>query len=317
MRLINVHTLELEEFWGRRLPAYCIASHTWGDEEMSFQEWKARASIPPNAGFRKIVKMAWLAKLFDLDYVWIDTICIDKTSSTELSEAINSMFNWYAAAEWCFVYFEDVESDGPPVVSRRVSDYVSESLQHARWFTRGWTLQELIAPTDLVFLSQDWQIIGYLSKASITRSDVSRVSGIDMEVLQYSDEYKKRSIAVRMYWASRRSTTRVEDMAYCLLGLFGINMPLLYGEGAAAFQRLQEEIMKISVDQSIFAWTTDRGEHRHRQRISLMAPWPSAFTNKSIIRTMTLGRSPIDSVYTLTNFGLTIQLPLLSFRPDI
>ncbi|KAI0859786.1 HET-domain-containing protein [Xylaria cubensis] len=324
MRLINVRTLELEEFWGRCPPPYGIASHTWGSEEVSFQEWKGRKSISHKAGYRKIVKMARLVESFDLDYLWIDTNCIDKTSSTELSEAINSMFNWYAAADWCFVYFEDVESVEPPISGRRVGDYTFKSLLDAKWFTRGWTLQELIAPSDLVFLSQDWQIIGCLSKASTGLGawpreeleqivdDISHISGIDRKGLVKSQDYKNRSIAVRMHWASRRCTTRVEDMAYCLLGLFGINMPLLYGEGRAAFQRLQEEIMKVSVDQSIFAWSYQSiGRREQLNRISLMAPWPSAFTNKHIITTKTPRRGPTDSVYTLTNFGMSIQLPLL------
>ncbi|KAI0549737.1 heterokaryon incompatibility protein-domain-containing protein [Xylaria curta] len=318
MRLINVHTLELEEFWGRDPPAYGIASHTWGSEEVSFQEWKDRASISHKAGYHKIVEMAQLAMAFGLNYVWVDTNCIDKTSSAELSEAINSMFNWYAAARQCFVYFDDVAS----TQREEASDYNSESLQDARWFTRGWTLQELIAPGHLVFLSQNWQIIGDLSKTDTPNPrsveskiavDISVITGIDQEVLHVREEYKKRSIAARMHWASRRKTTRVEDMAYCLLGLFKINMPLLYGEGKTAFQRLQEEIMKVSIDQSIFAWSYETVDE-DQERISLMAPWPSAFTNGTIIKTKA-SRAPIDSVYTMTNFGLSVQFPLLLRLP--
>ncbi|KAI1748216.1 heterokaryon incompatibility protein-domain-containing protein [Xylaria castorea] len=250
MRLINVHTLELEEFWGGVPPAYAILSHTWGDEEVSFQEWKDRASVSHKAGYRKIVKAALIAASCGLNYVWVDTNCIDKTSSSELSEAINSMFAWYAEAEWCFVYFDDVAS----------------------------TLQELIAPEAEKEIAED----------------VSHITGIDQKALFISEDYTNRSIAARMHWASRRRTTRVEDMAYCLLRLFNINMPLLYGEGRTAFQRLQEEIMKVSVDQSIFA---------------------CVFTNKFIIQTKTSSRAPIDTVYSLTNFGLSIQLPLLSDYP--
>ncbi|KAI0185657.1 hypothetical protein EV127DRAFT_463723 [Xylaria flabelliformis] len=315
MRLINVHTLELEEFWGREPPAYAIASHTWSSEEVSFQDWKDRTSVSHKAGYHKIVKVAQVAESFGLNYVWIDTTCIDKTSSAELSEAINSMFNWYNEAEWCFVHFSDVASVEDTTLGRRAGGYTLEALQGARWFTRGWTLQELIAPAYLVFLSQDWQIIGYLEKLSQQRKiadDISHITGIDRGGLLTHGDYENQSIAVRMHWASKRQTTRVEDMAYCLLGLFKINMPLLYGEGRAAFQRLQEEIMKISVDQSIFAWSFESLDiEKDLGRISLMAPWPSAFTNKYIVKTETLPRAPVDSVYTLTNVGLSIQLPLL------
>jgi hypothetical protein len=339
MRLINVHTHEFEEFWGKAPPAYGILSHTWGTEEVSFEEWKNRASISHKAGFRKVSKVAQLTKSFDLDYVWIDTNCIDKTSSAELSEAINSMFAWYSKAECCFVHLDDVASVENPTPGRRSGGYTLKSLQDARWFTRGWTLQELIAPARLIFLSKQWQIIGNLKKVSPLRnewtreqlehwfhtsvgqieviqeeilSDISHITGITRASLLRDGDYENETIAVRMHWASRRITTRVEDMAYCLLGLFKINMPLLYGEGRAAFQRLQEQIMMVSVDQSIFAWSFESLDiENDLGHISLMAPWPSAFTNQYIVKTKTSRRAPVDSVYTLTNFGLSIQLPLL------
>ncbi|KAK5632731.1 hypothetical protein RRF57_008445 [Xylaria bambusicola] len=343
MRLINVHTLELEEFWGREPPLYAILSHTWGSEEVSFREWKDRESISHKAGYRKIRDVAQLTESFDIDYCWVDTNCIDKSSSAELSEAINSMFAWYSNALCCFVYLDDVasvdeEHSKKMRLKRRSGGYTFDALQDSRWFTRGWTLQELIAPACLVFLSKNWEIIGCLKKVSRGRDwpgvwlehwfymstdqiqiieeeiidDISRITGIGRESLTIREDYEDQSIAVRMHWASKRKTTRVEDMAYCLLGLFKINMPLLYGEGSAAFQRLQEEIMKVSVDQSIFAWSSEPlGIEKDSGYISLMAPWPSAFTNKYIVRTKASPRAAVDSVYTLTNFGLSIQLPLL------
>lgn len=338
MRLINVHTLDLEEFWGREPPAYAILSHTWGSEEVSFQEWRNRASISHKAGYRKILDVAQLTESFDIDYVWVDTNCIDKSSSAELSEAINSMFAWYSKALCCFVYLDDVAAVDENTLERRSGAYTFKALQDSRWFTRGWTLQELIAPICLIFLSQDWTIIGCLKKVSRGRdwpsewlehwfyiptdqikiieeeivADISRITGIGRESLITKEDYEDQSIAVRMHWASKRKTTRVEDMAYCLLGLFKINMPLLYGEGVAAFQRLQEEIMKVSVDQSIFAWSSESlSTEDNAGYISLMAPWPSAFTNKYIVKTKASPRAALDSVYTLTNFGLSIQLPLL------
>ncbi|KAI1146240.1 HET-domain-containing protein [Nemania diffusa] len=290
MRLINVHTLDLEDFWGKDPPAYAILSHTWGTEEVSFQDWKARTSISHKAGFDKIIKVAQIAEKLDLNYVWVDTNCIDKTSSAELSEAINSMFAWYSKAEWCLVHLDDVPSIDDPTLRGRSAGYTLEALQHSRWFTRGWTLQELIAPACLAFFSQNWQIIGYLRKVSRRGKEwtdetiahwfhtpindiqiieekivdtISHITGIARATLVTKEDYVNESIAVRMHWASKRRTTRVEDMAYCLFGLFNINMPLLYGEGKAAFQRLQEEIMKVSIDQSIFAWSSESLDLEH------------------------------------------------------
>ncbi|KAI0517217.1 heterokaryon incompatibility protein-domain-containing protein [Xylaria bambusicola] len=151
MRLINVHTLELEEFWGREPPAYAILSHTWGSKEVSFQEWKDRASISHKAGYRKIRDVAQLTESFDIDYCWVDTNCIDKSSSAELSEAINCMFAWYSKALCCFVHLDDVASvdeRNSKRLKRRSGGYAFEALQDSRWFTRGWTLQELTAPAE-------------------------------------------------------------------------------------------------------------------------------------------------------------------------
>lgn len=120
----------------------------------------------------------------------------------------------------------------------------------SRWFTQGWTLQELIAPSILVFLSTDWHEIG---KKSDLQDTIAVITGIDSRILGGEDP-QIMSIAQRMFWASDRDTARVEDIAYCLIGIFGVNMPLLYGEGKKSFVRLQEAIMKDSDDHSLFAW---------------------------------------------------------------
>ncbi|KAK0616169.1 hypothetical protein B0T14DRAFT_522653 [Immersiella caudata] len=152
------------------------------------------------------------------------------------------MYEWYRKSTLCFAYLSDVISDDP-----------SHTLEHSRWFTRGWTLQELIAPSIIVFLDQSWQEIG--TKATL-QHHLSYITGIPGKVLLDSDP-STASIAQRMSWASTRQTTRLEDQAYCLMGIFGINMPMLYGEGDRAFQRLQEQILKTSDDHTIFAWEVD------------------------------------------------------------
>jgi len=169
--------------------------------------------------------------------------CIDKTSSAELSEAINSMFRWYQKASVCYAYLADVLKDTDP-------DKDPEEFSRSRWFTRGWTLQELVAPKNVVFYSRSWKNIGTKERLCNT---ISTITGIDIDTL-LGEDVTFVSVANKMSWASGRRTTRTEDMAYCLLGIFDVNMPLLYGEGKKAFLRLQEEILRSSYDHSLFAW---------------------------------------------------------------
>ena len=230
---------------------YAILSHTWGPNEQTFQDLQAlRAECertgknPRDCAQEKIRMSCVLAEKHGYQWVWIDTCCIDKTSSSELSEAINSMFNWYASAEVCYAYLEDV----PPNCKIKARD---SAFRKARWHTRGWTLQELIAPHVVIFLSSDWQPLGTkLELASL----LSKITGIRTHVLMHKYRFDLVTVAQRMSWASKRQTTRVEDEAYCLMGLFNINMPTIYGEGREAFQRLQQEIMKTTFDTSIFVW---------------------------------------------------------------
>ncbi|KAI0555731.1 HET-domain-containing protein [Xylaria curta] len=185
-------------------------------------------------GYWKILKTCLEARKDGLDYLWVDTNCIDKTSSAELSEAINSMYAWYRNA--AISNAVTCMRAGKSTINLQGSEL--DSFRQSRWFRRGWTLQELLAPKtkDLAPLL-----------AEITR--------VDERYLLYAEDIRSASIAQRMAAVADRTTTRHEDIAYCLLGLFNVNMPLLYGEGAMAFVRLQEEIMKVSDDHSIFAWT--------------------------------------------------------------
>lgn len=244
IRLINTMTLKMSDFTGE-VPEYAILSHTWIDnEEVSFQEFTGifkdlDRPLVMKSGYRKILETCKKAKSHGFQYVWIDTCCIDKTSSAELSEAINSMFQWYQNAKLCYVYLVDV-----PELCNGI-----EAFKSCRWFTRGWCLQELLAPSDLRFYNQTWSYIG--SKLGLKHT-ISDITGIDEAVLDGTCLLHTLPIAQRMSWAAKRITTRVEDIAYCLLGIFGIAMPLLYGEGEKAYLRLQEEIIRRSDDLSIF-----------------------------------------------------------------
>ncbi|KFY10405.1 hypothetical protein V491_07660 [Pseudogymnoascus sp. VKM F-3775] len=246
MRLINTTTMKLEEFMGDEMPPYAILSHTWGEGEVTLQRFANLESAAQNKGFGKIKNSCHLAQRNGISHIWVDTCCIDKSSSAELTEAINSMFKWYAASVVCYAYLSDlnpedmVDGKGP-----------SSRFAKSRWFTRGWTLQELIAPKSVEFYDREWRFRG--SKAVLSKS-ISAITGIDCEVLHDSSALFGIPVARRMSWAANRQTTRLEDMAYSLLGIFDVNMPMLYGEGEKSFVRLQEEIIKDTNDLTLFAW---------------------------------------------------------------
>ena len=165
----------------------------------------------------------------------------------------------------------------------------------SRWFTRGWTLQELIAPQRIVFLSQEWKAFG--TKVTLMKP-LKEITGISREVLLCKVPLDQISVARRLSWAAPRETTRVEDRAYSLFGIFDVNLPTLYGEGDRAFQRLQEEILRRIPDQSLFAWSDTpfytnvvdefvcrvwaRRAAKEKKVSSLFASSPSIFVNSTI-----------------------------------
>ncbi|KAI2634646.1 heterokaryon incompatibility protein-domain-containing protein [Xylaria nigripes] len=235
MRLLNTSTLELHQFLGDCPEDYAILSHTWGEEECTFQDMST-ADVTKRQGYQKIKLCCEQALKDGLKWAWVDTCCIDKKNFNELSEAINSMFRWYKQAEVCYAYLADITDQ--------------DRFAASRWFTRGWTLQELIAPSRVEFYSSDWTFMGSKSDLADT---IQKTTGIDISVLA-TGEFRHISVAKRMSWAAKRKTTLIEDMAYSLVGIFGVVMPFIYGEGKKAFLRLQQEIMVVSDDQSLFAW---------------------------------------------------------------
>lgn len=275
MWLIDTRTLKLcdiidPEEAGIR---YAILSHTWGtpQEEVSFKDFADLDSARKKIGFAKIEKTCELARSQGLQYAWVDTCCIDKSSSAELSEAINSMFQWYRWSEICYVFLADLHGE-PYDIDRwhtqsdsqeadewslslkidRDHHFLNSNFARCRWFTRGWTLQELIAPRKAVFYDSQWR--RFASKHDIAPI-LSLITDIHEDILVGRDALGNVSVFTRMSWAARRTTTRVEDTAYCLLGIFDINFPLIYGEGPKAFRRLQEEIIRKTDDLSILAWS--------------------------------------------------------------
>ncbi|KAI0459856.1 heterokaryon incompatibility protein-domain-containing protein [Xylaria acuta] len=245
MRLINTTSFELKEFIGDptnpRFPRYAILSHTWEQEEVAFQDIQNLDVAKKKAGFSKIAKCCDTALDEGLNWAWVDTCCIDKSNNSELTEAINSMFKWYEAATICYAYLGDI---GDIRIAKH-GDW-----RDSRWFTRGWTLQELVSPFEVIIYDCEWKQLG--AKRRLTK-ELEEKTGIPADVLLYPIARRKHSVAARMSWAKGRQTTRMEDRAYSLLGLFDIvNMPLVYGEGKKAFSRLHQEIMNTQQDDTIF-----------------------------------------------------------------
>ncbi|KAF2801249.1 uncharacterized protein BDZ99DRAFT_403752 [Mytilinidion resinicola] len=244
MRLLKINhdgNFGLTKFGPNDIPPYAILSHTWeaDNQELTFQEMMTGTGRS-KAGYRKIQFCGDQAKKDGLEYFWVDSCCIDKTSSAELSEAINSMFRWYQNAVKCYVYLSDV-SKGDIIRSGPSQLLGNSALGQSRWFTRGWTLQELLAPLSVEFFSKEGESLG--DKKSLERL-LSNTTGVAVKALQGTPLYEFRTYE-RLLWAVKRQTTIEEDQAYCLLGIFGIHMPLIYGEGVKnASIRLGEVIGK-------------------------------------------------------------------------
>ncbi|KAH8589204.1 NACHT domain-containing protein [Bisporella sp. PMI_857] len=241
MRLLHYNgdgEFSLTEFFETDIPEYAILSHTWEGEEVTFEDLQ-NGTGTKKAGYEKIRFCAEQAKRDDLQYFWVDTCCIDKSSSAELAEAINSMFRWYRTSTKCYVYLSDVSR-----TAVNTYDQGWESaFRKSRWFTRGWTLQELIAPTSVEFFCRESKRIG--SKSSLEQQ-IHEITGIPKSALQgaYLSQFSDKE---RYSWIQPRQTKVEEDKAYSLLGIFDVQMPLRYGEGMAnAFKRLEEEIDKFN-----------------------------------------------------------------------
>ena len=352
MRLLNTSTGRFKEISDPQKVRYAILSHVWiypeasskpggsfgKPAEMSYLDiCKIHEDHPLETSILrhlspKIQKFCEIAHSAGYELGWVDTCCIDQTSSSELSESINSMFNWYRHSSVCYVYLHDYRAHDPKNV-RSVKSI---------WFNRGWTLQELLAPNIVVFYDSDWNPIG--TKHTLAKS-IRDACKVDYEVLTFKRPLHKVSVARRLSWATNRETSRPEDMAYSLMGLFGVNMTTMYGEGATrAFTRLQEEILKHIPDQTILCWgaTLDPSIdfkigreaisiHEHVQvppeshNHCFLASSPKDFghfNTSSITRLsptdftslLNFHREPIYPRYTTTPYGVHVRLPIITIR---
>ncbi|SPO06846.1 uncharacterized protein DNG_09540 [Cephalotrichum gorgonifer] len=280
MRLLNTSTYALEEFLDV-VPPYAVLSHTWDIEEVTFQHIRAGvAEASTLKGFAKVEGFCQQAALAGYEWAWIDTCCVDRSSTAEISEALNSMYGWYQRSAVCIVYLADVPRF-------RLTD--------SRWFECGWTLQELIAPKYVEFYTSDWLELG--TKSSL-EDILSSATGISLDVLRGRSP-TECTVAERLSWASGRRTARPEDEAYCLLGLFDIKMPILYGEGARAFERLQNEILRQTEDFTLLAWSPAVNQRDSPTYTGVLAPNPTVFKRPDLtthLPSTTFGFDDADSM---------------------
>jgi hypothetical protein len=239
---------ELTTFNDESLPRYAILSHTWIEgQEVTYDELVA-GTRKEKTGYNKLRFCGERAAKDNIQYFWVDTCCINKATNDELSTAINSMFRWYQRAAKCYVFLSDVElpHDVPDPQLYHIT--WKDAFRRSRWFTRGWTLQELVAPPSVEFFSKEGKALG--NKISLER-DIHEVTQIPIQALRES-RLSAFSVDERMSWVVKRKTTIKEDKAYCLLGIFGVFIPLIYGEGEEhAFLRLQEVVQRRQENRGI------------------------------------------------------------------
>ncbi|PIA99385.1 Vegetative incompatibility protein HET-E-1 [Cercospora beticola] len=252
MRLLNVHTLEFSVYHSTP-PPYAIASHRWHlGHEASYKDILKKRNTT-STGYKKVLEFADFVRknVGNVEWLWIDTCCILQQSSEEVSEAVNSMFKWYRNAVVCIAWLDDfggVREGGGDL----------GMLGRSRWFTRGWTLQELVAPKTVVFVTRGWEVLGYkgirteglkqMAMGPELGEILAGVTGIPEPVLKDYEYARAIGAEQKLEWMSERETTREEDQSYCLLGFFDVTMPVIYGEGREkARMRLLAEIKRLNV----------------------------------------------------------------------
>jgi hypothetical protein len=274
-------------------PAYGILSHTWGadSDEVTYDDLRSSSDIhKQKPGYDKIRFCAERADEDGLRYFWIDSCSINKANFTELSEAINSMFKYYRQATRCYVYLSDVPDPKDPTST------TESAFPRSRWFKRGWTLQELLAPSSVQFFSRTGELLG--SKESRAQQ-VYQITGIDVKALK-GHPLSQFSVDKRISWTAGRETKIEEDAAYSMLGIFDVHMALIYGEGRQkALNRLQRKVQKSS-DPSFFG-------SGHASWVA--APHPQSSTHRPGAL-----RLRVKTLQTLVSKSSSVEA--LAFSPD-
>lgn len=265
-RLPGDDGFKLTTFDDNSAPPYAILSHTWtAGQEITYKELLAGTGIN-KSGYAKLRFCGDRARADGLQYFWVDTCCIDKATSIELSTAINSMFRWYRRATKCYVYLSDVSVPNEVTDAEALRISWEQAFRRSWWFTRGWTLQELLAPASVEFFSHEGKRLG--SRISLEQ-EINEITGIPSRALR-GQKLNEFSVEERMRWAAGRTTTVMEDKIYCLLGIFGVFLPLIYGEGEDyATMRLKEEIQKRQQGQTTDLQDLPSASFSDRNSVSL------------------------------------------------
>lgn len=305
--------------------SFAVFSHRWGNGEPSFNDLPSkrlqvsRRTTPSGPGYQKLLKFCEKARTdYGCEYVWADTCCINKESSAELEEAILSMGVWYSEAGVCIVHLGN---------STTLEDFMEEP-----WFTRGWTLEELLLPRKIRFYGKNWSPICPVAAEGRREERATKDSRDEQRVNDKENESVVTAIAKvtsipeadirnfvpsctrvseKMRWAAQRTTSRIEDMAYSLLGLFDVSMPIAYGDGARAFYKLMSTIAEQCTEPDFFAWAGKPS------RWSLALPSsPQCYGLKVTQSGHVTAATPLsalgDPTYELTKLGLRTRLVLVS-----
>lgn len=277
MRLLRVDSLKFFDFHDDATPPYAIASHRWQEEEVTFQEVRDEYN-QTKKGYRKVRDFAKYVRdhVHGVQWLWIDTCCINKDSAAELSEAINLMFKWYRNAQVCLAWLPDVDVVGD-----------EHDFKKSEWFERGWTLQELLAPRTVVFFTRTWQVIGNKGASSSGYSaspvgpalegEIAARTRIPEEILHDYTASKRVSVDAKFEWIDGRKTTRAEDMSYALYGVLNVTPGANYGEGHEGARR--RLLAAIHHEESVAA--------QRAQRVRELSAWlspPDPWTNHDSAR---------------------------------
>ncbi|KAI6149752.1 heterokaryon incompatibility protein-domain-containing protein [Pisolithus tinctorius] len=307
---------EIISKWVEDIARYAILSHTWGVEEPDYQDFH-QPSCHGKQGYKKLNNFCNIAhEDYKVEFAWADTVCIDKSSSAELDESIRSMSTWYRNAAICIAYVGQTTS---------LLDLAAD-----RWFTRGWTLQELLSPSRLKFYNKDWLPLTHFRNDKIREEDARTLSGgtysLQFRLLSdailtaagikprhfrdFEPGFVSPSLPERMKWVARRLTTRAEDKSYCMMGIFGVSMLVAYGEGPErAFFRLFQAILDVACERHWFLWAGKAvPRHIHPSRMIPSGPECYLSSNLKISALEALKMGSFDVPLSLTNVGLSMRL---------
>lgn len=317
MRCLNTTTFQIKEAdhaWFKR-QGYAILSHRWSSSEILFheidaygEELRRTKGRHANKALDKILGACFIARQQSFQWMWMDSCCINRRSPMDLTESINSTFRWYREASVCIAYLADIVV--PPPRSTTSTLFDDRTGRPSIWFTRAWTLQELLAPTSMQFYDSNWRFMGTRGQLA---KPIQQITGIKTQFLTGAEDFRSACIATKMSWMAGRQTTQVEDMAYSMLGIFNVSMKASYGDGPLAFIKLQQELIYKN-DESLFAWRMPPGENiKGRSSVpslqigpgewGLMAASPAWYAGCGQMSTLA-GRGVIRH---MGGFGLTSQ----------